>query len=187
MRVSPRHLLPALLLCSPLLAHATTQQSGDYWMIYKQGGANTHEIVVADGDPAHMAKADNGSVSLVVHRLYEGIDKPVMTTYDAQIDCTSNRIRVQQASDLQWDMRTTTPVKFSSAWQTAPEAWLAKSLDFVCQPSERAGKEMTSLGTMHVFGMVDKVNGQFKLLQREQSWIPVLKLIDNAFERMPQN
>ncbi|MFL9584004.1 hypothetical protein [Stenotrophomonas sp. AB1(2024)] len=187
MRVSLGHLLPALLLCAPQIAHAAADQPGDYWMVHHQGGANTHEIIVVDGDPAHMPARANGAVSLTVHRLYEGVDKPVMTTYETDVDCAGKRIRLQKASDLEWDMKTSKPVSVSSSWQTAPEAWLAKARDFACQPATRSGMGMTPLGRMHVFGMIDNVNGRFRVLQREQSWAPVLKMIDDAFDRMPQN
>ena len=160
--------------------------AGDYWVIHQQGGANTHELFVANGDPVTLTPTAEGMVPLTVHRLYEGFDKPVMTTYQVGVDCARGRLRLDKAHELQWDMRTTTPVKVSSAWQTSPDDWLTRSRQFVCQPGERANAQMTALGRMPLQAMIQKGNAHFKVSQRAQAAAPVMKMIDDAFARMPQ-
>lgn len=176
MSASNKCLLALLLLGSPMIANAQSGATGDYWIIHQQGGKNTHEVFVAE----------SGS-SLTVHRLYEGFDKPVMTTYALEVDCAKNRVRIQKAGDLQWDMKTVVPQKVSSVWQTAPDAWLGQSRAFVCAPAGRADAKMTALGTLSTPAMIDRVNGHFRAMQREEAMAPLLKKIDEAFENMPLN
>jgi len=187
MRVSPRHLLPALLLCSPTLVQAQVGESGDFWIVHQQGESKNHEVFVADGDPLHVVRRANGVAAVDVLRVYEGDFKPVMTIYSTEMDCAANRVRILKASDLEWNMTTLTPVKVSAAWQTAPETWLAQGRDFFCKPDERTSKGMKPLGHMGAIAMVDQVRRSFMVVQREESWAPVMKMIDDAFERMPQN
>lgn len=187
MRVSLGHLLPALLLCIPAIGYAEVGQSGDFWTIHQKGDRNNHEVFVVDGDPLHVVRRADGVAAVEVHQVYEGIDTPVMTTYAAEIDCSGRRIRLQKATELQWDMVTSTPVKVSTAWQTTPDAWLAQTRDFFCQPGERAANGMKHLGWMGAIAMVDNVRKSFVVVQREDAAAPVMKMIDDAFERMPRN
>ncbi|WP_236209401.1 hypothetical protein [Pseudomonas tohonis] len=181
MRCSPRLLLPALLLSSSVTAHAE-QLVGDYWIVHHQGDLGVNELFVADGDAAHIVDRPGGIQSLGVYQVYEKTGKK-LTSYDVEIDCGKNRVRINDAQDFgvfnDW-----TPVKVSSKWQSQPDAWLARSRDFLCQPGERAS--MRHLGKMSPLAMIDESREVFSAQGREQYKAAILKTIDDAFDRMAQ-
>ncbi|MCR8526636.1 hypothetical protein WB334_26710, partial [Escherichia coli] len=79
---SLRPWLPAVLLCSPLAAHADSVPYGDFWLIHQQGSLYKNEVFIIDGDPANIYDRKNGVRSLGVYRLYEEGAKPTFTAYD---------------------------------------------------------------------------------------------------------
>ena len=56
MRVSFRHLLPVLLLCSPVVAQAQIHVDGDYWMVHTKEAPRDNEVFVVNIDPAHIKR-----------------------------------------------------------------------------------------------------------------------------------
>lgn len=185
MRISPRYLLPALLLCFPLAAQAI-ETDGDYWIIHSQGSAGNNLAFVADADPAHISKRAGGVVSLGVHKVYQNTGNGFLTAHEIEVDCAKKRVRIKRADEIDGPMGGVRPVQISSAWQTQPEAWLVKSRDFICQPQQRTGEGMIPIGSMEMLRMIDAVRAYFTVLGREQARAAILKEIDDAFARMPQ-
>ncbi|MBB1594648.1 hypothetical protein [Achromobacter sp. UMC46] len=184
MHSSFRYLLPALLLCGPLSAQADNVLNGDFWIIHHQGKLSANELFVADGDPAHIFERSGGVQSLGVYQVYENAGKATLTSYDVEVDCARNRVRIKDAQDFHGLTVSWTAVKVSHAWQEKPSGWLAQSRVFVCKPSERASNSMRPMGRMSIPQMINESQASFNALGRVQVKAEVLKKIDEAFDRM---
>jgi hypothetical protein len=186
MHISPRHLLVALLLSSPLAAYAQTPPLIDAWLVHQQGERLRNEVFLVDGDPDHIVKRAGGVRSLGVYRVSQDDADRKLTSFDVEVDCAKKRVRIKAADAFSTFTTEFKPVKFSSEWQKSPEPWLAQSRDFLCVPAERDARKMTSWGKMPMPTMIEKGEAYFHVLGREQSIQMILKIIDEAFDKMPQ-
>lgn len=186
MRITPRQLLVALFLSSPLVAYAQNMPTVDVWLVHQQGELSKNEVFLVDGDPDHIVKRAGGVRSLGVYRVSEESALRRLTSYDVEVDCAKKRVRIKTADDFSTISNTFTPAKVSSAWQKSPEPWLAQSRDFLCLPAERDARKMANWGKMPMPSMIEKGEAYFRVLGREQSIQVILKIIDEAFDKMPQ-
>lgn len=186
MRDSARQLLVALLLSSPLAAGAQDMPSVDAWMVHHQGDLGTNEVFLIDGRPEQILKRAGGVRALPVYRISQEEMLRNLKTYELEVDCARNRVRLKSAQNFSALSKLRTPVKVSSAWQTSPEPWLAQSRDFVCNPTERGAGTMEHWGLAPFMVLVEKSETYFHSLIREQSIQRALRTIDQAFDAMPQ-
>lgn len=186
MRITPRRLLVALLLSSPLSAAAQNAIMLDIWMVHHQGDLGTNEVFLVDARPDQILNRGKGVRSLALYRLYEDSALRDMTTYDVEVDCSKNRVRLKAAHDFDQLSRIRTPLKVSSAWQKSPEAWLVQSRDFLCKPAEREARKMDHWGVTDGLTLIERGESYFRSLKREQSIQKILQIIDQAFDSMPQ-
>lgn len=186
MRVSALQLLVALLLLSPLPAGAQDKVMVDIWMVHHQGDLGTNEVFLIDARPSEILDRGKGVRSLALYRIYEDSTLRNMTTYDVEVDCAKNRVRLKAAHDFSTFSRMRTPVKVSSAWQKSPENWLVQGRDFLCKPAEREARKMDHWGVIDGVTLIDRGEAYFRSLKREQSIQKILQIIDQAFDSMPQ-
>ncbi|CUI39233.1 hypothetical protein [Achromobacter xylosoxidans] len=186
MHSSFRYLLPVLLLCGPLRAQADDAVVGDFWIIHHQGKLSANELFVADGDPGHIISRSAGVQSLGVYQVYESAGRATLTSYDVEVDCARNKVRVKDAQDFNKFAITWTPRSVSHAWQEKPNAWLSQSRDFVCKPDERSSRMLSHMGRMSIPQMINNSQKAFNAVGRQQVKAAVLKKIDEAFDRMPK-
>lgn len=179
-----RQLLPAALLCSALAAQASEVLKGDYWVVHYQGVLGKNQVFIADGDPTHIVNRPGGAKSLGVYQLYEEPGKPNFTAYDVEIDCAKNRVRIMSAADFRSVFNDFRNVKYSSQWQSKPDAWLAQSRDFVCKPTERQAKKMEHLGVMPASQMSKAGPQFFEILNREAAKAAIMQKIDEGFAQI---
>ncbi|BAQ81238.1 hypothetical protein [Pseudomonas sp. St29] len=179
-----RQLLPAALLCSALAAQASEVLKGDYWVVHHQGALGKNQVFIADGDPTHIINRPGGAKSLGVYQLYEEPGKPNFTSYDVEIDCAKNRVRIMDAADFHSVLNDFRNAKYSSQWQSKPDAWLAPSRDFVCKPTERQAKKMEHLGVMPASQMSKAGPQFFEILNREAAKAAIMQKIDEGFAQM---
>ncbi|CAI8878414.1 MULTISPECIES: hypothetical protein [Pseudomonas] len=179
-----RQLLPAALLCSALGAHASEVLMGDFWVVHYQGALGKNQVFIADGDPNHIVNRPGGAKSLGVYQLYEEPGKPNFTAYDVEIDCAKNRVRIMGAADFRSVFNELRNAKYSSQWQSKPDAWLAQSRDFVCKPTERQAKKMEHLGVMSASQMSKSGPQFFQILNREAAKTAIMQKIDEGFTQM---
>lgn len=179
-----RQLLPAALLCSALAVQAGEVQMGDFWVVHYQGGLGKNQVFIADGDPKNIFNRPGGAKSLGVYQLYEEPGKPNFTSYDVEIDCAKNRVRIMGAADFRSVFNKFLNVKYSSQWQSKPDAWLAQSRDFVCKPAERQAKKMERLGVMSASQMSTAGPHLFEVLNREAAKTAIMQKIDEGFAQM---
>lgn len=184
MRARLGYLLPILLMCSPA-SYANNEVVGDYWLLHQQGTLHHNAMFVADADPAHIVPRGNNVRSVGVYALFESASQPDLTSYDVEVDCGRNRVRIVKADDYS-DGLGFSPAKFASGWQGKPETWLAQTRDFFCRPAEREEKQMVALGTMPLQGLLNQSITLFKVRGREQSIDLILKAIDLEFDKMPR-
>ncbi|MBF4211201.1 hypothetical protein EI533_26265 [Pseudomonas donghuensis] len=179
-----RQLLSAALLCSALGAHASEVLMGDFWVVHYQGALGKNQVFIADGDPNHIVNRPGGAKSLGVYQLYEEPGKPNFTAYDVEIDCAKNRVRIMGAADFRSVFNELRNAKYSSQWQSKPDAWLAQSRDFVCKPTERQAKKMEHLGVMSASQMSKSGPQFFQILNREAAKTAIMQKIDEGFTQM---
>lgn len=185
MRVSFRHLLPVLLLCSPVVAQAETQIDGDYWIVHTKEAPRDNTVFVVDLDPMHI-KRTGGITSFGLHQVNEDPKKPMVTVFDVEADCAKKRVRIKREDAIDSPWEGPRSVKVSSTWQSQPEPWLAASRDFICIPDQRMGNGVVPIGRMELLRMIDAARVYFGVLQREQMRDAILKEIYDAIDRMPQ-
>ncbi|NIE75230.1 hypothetical protein F3J45_12360 [Pantoea sp. Ap-967] len=180
-----RRLMPAALLCCTFTVQASDVPTGDFWIIHHQGSLGTNQAFIADGDANNIYARPGGAKSLGVYQFNEAPGTPTFTAYDVEIDCAKNRARIMGAQDYRSVFNELRPAKFSSQWQTKPEAWLVQSRDFVCRPTERQAKKMQHLGAMPASQMAKAGPELFRALNREALKATIMQQIDEAFAQMP--
>lgn len=186
MRITPRRLLVAVLLSSPLFASAQNSIMLDIWMVHHQGDLGKNEVFLVDARPDQILDRGKGVRSLPVYQIHEDRALSDFTKYNVEVDCAKNRVRLKDAVDFTTFGNKQFPVKVSSAWQKSPETWLVQSRDFLCKPAEREARKMAHWGAVDGLKVIERGNDYFRSLKREQSIQKILQIIDQAFDSMPQ-
>lgn len=186
MRITPRRLLVALLLSSPLSAAAQYEVTVDLWMVHHQGDLGTNEVFLTDARPSQIIDRGKGVRSLPIYQISEKSPLSQVTKYYVDVDCAKNRVRVKNGTQFAGVGAIEYPVKVSSAWQKSPETWLAQSRDYLCKPAEREARKMQHWGLTDGLKVVQRGRDYFTSIKREQSIQKILQIIDQAFDSMPQ-
>lgn len=162
------------------------ERMGEYWVAYHHGSVGTNEVFVADGSASSIFQRAGGVQSMGVYRVSERPGRARLRSYDVEVDCAKRRVRVKKADDLVPLINIWEPVKVNSAWPSQPEPWLARSRDFLCQPSQRRAMGMVAFGKLQPVNVKTTALAYMRSLHREQAIQAVLQAVDAAFEKMPE-